>query len=162
MAFSDEEVIEVIILTIGDVDPLTGDHPPVAPAVGVLERLVPMLWAKYWAKDGTAAGLRELYVRRDGLRAVMAVGAQKWFDTADNLSGLSIRGSQIYKHYQDMYDCAKAEITAVEKAVSRSVVPAIGTMTTTYCPPPFMPGGLPRGMCGNCGLVTTCICAAVA
>ena len=158
MALTEEEVIQIIILTVGDVDPVTGDYPPQTPATGVLENLVPMLWAKYQAKDGIAAGLRELYVRRDAYRAVMAIGAQKWFDTADNLSGLSIRGSQIYKHYQDMYDCAKAEIEAVEKAVAKSVAPQIGYMGSTYGPPPYHTGGLPEGMCDTCGLVTTCIC----
>jgi hypothetical protein len=161
VALTEEEILEVIILSIGDVDPVTGDSPPVAPAVGVLESLVPMLWRKYEAKDTIAAGLRELYTRRDSLRRVMAIGMQKWFDTADNLSGLSIRGSQIYKHYQDMYDCSKAEITAVEAAIGKSVVPAIGTMETTYRNPPYNHGGLPRGFCSACGLVTTCICSSV-
>lgn len=165
MALDEDEIQEVIILSIGDVDPVTGDTPPSVPANGVLEQLVPVLWEKYEAKDTIAPGLRELYVRRDSLRRVLAIGAQKWFDTADNLSGLSIRGSQIYKHYQDMYDCAKMEIAAVEKAAAKSVAPAIGTMTTTFCPPVYAPGGIPphyqSEVCGTCGLVSTCICAAV-
>ncbi len=163
MALTEEEILEVIILSIGDVNPVTGDSPPSPPSNGVLAQLVPVLWNKYQAKDGIAPGLRELYTRRDALRRVMAIGAQKWFDTADNLSGLSIRGSQIYKHYQDMYDCAKAEITAVEKAVAKSVAPAIGNMTTTYCPPIYAPGGIPphyaHSVCTVCGLASTCICA---
>jgi hypothetical protein len=158
---TEEQVLEVIILEIGDVDPITGDSPPAVPASGVLEALVPVLWTKYYAKDGIAPGLRELYTRRDALRRVMAIGMQKWFDTADNLSGLSIRGSQIYKHYQDMYDCSKAEIKAVEEALGKSFAPAIGVMGRTYCPPPFSPGGLPHRLynsCPTCGLATACVC----
>jgi len=134
VALSEDQIQELIIASIGDVMADTGDTPTVE-GTGVLATLVPLLWEQYEAKDTVAPGLRELYVRRDSLRRVMAVLAQKRFDVADNLSGLSIRGSQIYQHYQAMYDCAQKEIAAAEKAANRGGV-AIGRMTEVFCYPP--------------------------
>jgi hypothetical protein len=114
VAITEAQVLDAIRESVGDVDAATGD-PPDPVTDGVIYQNIDTWWAMHEAKDLVASGLRAAYTRRDAIRRVMAVLVQKRFDTADNLSGLSIRGNQVYLHYQDMLLGANADVVFLEK-----------------------------------------------
>lgn len=135
MALVEDDVKQAIIDSVGDVDPTTGDAPTDAED-GVIALSIDVWWEMFASKDTVGPGLRMAYVRREAIRRVLAVLAQKRFDVADNLSGLSIRAGQIYKHYQDMLTEANEEIKATEGSVTRGGSPAVGRLEPLFIPAP--------------------------
>lgn len=135
MALAVDDIWQAIIDSVGDVDPTTGDT-PTDPDSGAISLGIETWWELYASKDLVGPGLRAAYTRRDAIRRVMAILAQRRFDVADNLSGLSIRAGQIYRHYQDMLDGSKDEIKALEASATGGGNPATGRITTTLVPAP--------------------------
>lgn len=135
MALVEDDVKQAIIDSVGDVDPTTGDSPTDAED-GVIALSIDTWWEMFASKDTVGPGLRTAYVRREAIRRVLAVLAQKRFDVADNLSGLSIRAGQIYKHYQDMLADVAQEIKTVEASVTRGGAPTVGRIEPVFIPVP--------------------------
>jgi hypothetical protein len=113
VALTADDIQEQIILEVGDVDPASGD-PPARPEDGVLARRMDVLWRRFAAKGPLAPGLRELYVKRACVRLVLGILAQRRFDAADTIEGLSLKANQIYEHYLEMQRTVQAEIEATE------------------------------------------------
>jgi hypothetical protein len=133
VALTTDDIFQIITETVGDVDPTTGD--PTTATTGVIARSIELWWESY-ATFAASPALRMALVRKQAIRRVMAVLAQKRFDVADNLSGLSIRGNQIYQHYQEMYNCARDEVNALVVVAARTGTPTGQQNTTTFIPAP--------------------------
>jgi hypothetical protein len=133
VALTTDDIFQIITETVGDVDPSTGD--PTTATTGVIARSIELWWDSYEAFSGSPA-LRMALVRKQAIRRVMAVLAQKRFDVADNLSGLSIRANQVYQHYQEMYNCARDEVNYLVAVAAKTGTPTGQRNTTTLVPAP--------------------------
>jgi hypothetical protein len=135
VALDVDDIRQLIIDSVGDVYPTTGDA-PTDPDDGVIATNFDAWWELFASKDTVGPGLRMAYTRREAIRRVLAVGAQKWFDVADNLSGLSIRAGQVYKHYQDMLADTGDQIKAIEGSLTKGGAPTSAKMPNTLGPAP--------------------------
>jgi hypothetical protein len=145
------EIRQQIIDEIGDVEFDTGDT-PADPSDGVVYQAMPLLWRKYAAKDRVAPGLRELYVKRAGIRMILGVLAQKRFDTADALAGATNKINQVWEHYQQMHEAIRDEIASIleqhapgRRAYRVGAIEKQAPITTSRPPDPNAPryGGTP-------------------
>lgn len=116
MPLDASDIQGLILSEVGDVDP-NGDATTDL-SVGVIAAQMDNLWERHAAWDQVRGGLRELHVRRDAIRIVLAVLATRVYDAADNIDGASMRANQIWQHYTDMLKDTEAEITAALKAAA--------------------------------------------
>jgi hypothetical protein len=72
MAVTESQAQALIIATVGDVDPATGDPPAVASS-GVLYANMPVIWDSYAAQDSVYPGLQRLMAERHAYRMVLGV-----------------------------------------------------------------------------------------
>lgn len=138
MPFTADDIKEAILIEVGDVVRETGDA-PASPQAGLLYNQIDSIWDRYAAKDQVAPGLRALYTKRDCLRIILGVLAQKRFDSADVLAGMTFKVGQIWTHYQDLLTCCKDEIASVEKKFGGSSTFRAGRMVTRAPVTPYYP-----------------------
>lgn len=72
MSVTEVQAQALIIATVGDVDPSTGE-PPTAPSTGILAVNMPVLWDSYAAQETVAPGLQRLMAERHAYRLVLNV-----------------------------------------------------------------------------------------
>lgn len=144
MALSDLDRQLLIIQSVGDVDPTTGD--PLPPTTqggnGIIMQNIGRLWQQYTARAKASPKLRDLYVTRDAHDLVISVLEIRVNITAiDGTYKVDLH--QRVETHLAMRASLQEEIDRIERVTLATSAPMIGALTTVTPIPPPLPGDLP-------------------
>lgn len=140
MAVDEAQAKALIIATVGDVDPATG-QPPTVPGSGILAVNIDVLWDSYAAMETVATGLQRLMVERHAYRLVLGVIRRQ----VDLKAGsASLARSQQAKAILEALATLDQQILALQQSYSGGVA-ASGAILRTA---PVMPCDAALAPCG--------------